>query len=648
MIEKLLKTSATRFVSSYLVLSIDVIICIVSFSVAYLLRFNFETSGLNRADFLYCLQVIVGIRFLFFLLFRPYQGIIRHTSLEDVTLLVYAVTLSAVVTAVGSFLFWQLTGRVSVYIPVSILLIDYFSCLVLLSVSRFMAKAFYWTLRAGNGGVRQPVLIYGAGETGLLTRKALAQDSIQRYTILAFIDDNPYKIQKVIQGIKVISRQEAYERYVRNQAILPQVILAMGTADLRQKNEITEFFLQHHVSVKTIPTVGQWIDGELKSSQIRDVRIEDLLGRAPIQVVNPVTGEQLRNQVVLVTGAAGSIGSELVRQVISHRPHTIVLLDQAESALFDLEFNLRREYKNVLATTHLTLKIGDVADEVRMHHIFRDVKPDFVFHAAAYKHVPLMEEHPYEAVRVNVLGTQIVADLAIQFGVRKFVMISTDKAVNPTNVMGATKRLAEMYVQSLNRQPGKLRQTRFIATRFGNVLGSNGSVVTVFRQQIQAGGPVTVTHPDIIRYFMTIPEACQLVLEAGTMGKGGEVFVFDMGEPVRIAELARKMIHLSGYTVGKEIQMIYSGLRPGEKLFEELLNNNEETLPTHHPKIMVARVNTPDVNEIKAVLEELRYRLVEGDATKLVRIIKLVIPEYISKNSIFTALDSQKPEAVEL
>ncbi|GAB3896592.1 nucleoside-diphosphate sugar epimerase/dehydratase [Larkinella knui] len=643
MIELFLKTTATRFVSSYLVLSIDVLICIVSFSVAYLLRFNFETSELNRADFLYCLSSVVSIRFLFFLLFRPYQGIIRHTSLEDVTLLVYAVTISGVVTAVGSLLIWHLSDQVHFYIPLSILLIDYFSCLVLLSVSRFMAKALYWTLRARNGRVRQPVLIYGAGETGLLTRKALAQDSAQHYVILAFIDDNPYKIQKVIQGIKVISRQEAYERYIRNQAVLPQVILAMGTADLLQKNEITEFFLHHHVSVKTIPTVGQWIDGELKSSQIRDVRIEDLLGRAAIQVVNPAIGEQVRNQVVLVTGAAGSIGSELVRQVLSHKPHTIVLLDQAESALFDLEFNLRREYKSVVEVTKLILKIGDVADEVRMHHIFRDVKPDFVFHAAAYKHVPLMEQHPYEAVRVNVLGTQIVADLSLRFGVRKFVMISTDKAVNPTNVMGATKRLAEMYVQSLNYQGGKLPQTRFITTRFGNVLGSNGSVVTVFRQQIQTGGPVTVTHPDIIRYFMTIPEACQLVLEAGTMGKGGEVFVFDMGEPVRIADLARKMIHLSGYSAGKEIQVVYTGLRPGEKLFEELLNTNERTLPTHHPKILIARVNTPDVKEIKAVLEELRYRLVEGDANKLVHIIKLVIPEYISKNSAFTALDARKP-----
>ncbi|MFC5410415.1 polysaccharide biosynthesis protein [Larkinella bovis] len=648
MIEQLLKTSATRFASSYLVLGIDVIICIISWSVAYLLRFNFETGVLNRVDFLYCLSVVVGVRFLFFLLLRSYQGIIRHTSLEDVTLLVYAVLLSGCVTGLGAFLLWQWSGRVQYYIPVSILLIDFFCCLVLLSVSRFMVKAIYRTLMAGSGKSRQPVLIYGAGMTGLLTRKALEQDSSQRFVILAFIDDNPYKIQKVIQGVKVVSRQEAYERYIRNQVVLPQVILAMGAADLPQKNEITEFFLQYHVSIKTIPTVGEWIGGELKSSQIRDVRIEDLLEREPIRVVNPATGQQLRNQVVLVTGAAGSIGSELVRQVLPHQPRTIVLLDQAESALFDLEFNLRRDFKTALGYTTLLLKIGDVADEVRMQHIFRATQPDVVFHAAAYKHVPLMEQHPYEAVRTNVLGTKIVADLSLRYSVRKFVMISTDKAVNPTNVMGATKRLAEMYVQSLNHPDEQLRQTRFIATRFGNVLGSNGSVLTVFRQQIQAGGPVTVTHPDIIRYFMTIPEACQLVLEAGTMGLGGEVFVFDMGEPVKIAELARKMIHLSGYTVGKEIQLVFTGLRPGEKLFEELLNTNEQTLPTHHPKIMIARINPPDTPKINAVLDELQDRLLEDDANKMVQLIKCMVPEYISKNSVFTALDSPKTEALEL
>ncbi|GAB3266849.1 nucleoside-diphosphate sugar epimerase/dehydratase [Larkinella harenae] len=646
--KRLLKTSATRFLSSYFVLSIDVILSVVSFSIAYLLRFNFEMNGLEPAAFLYYLSILISIRVVFFRLFRSYQGIIRHTSVEDVTLLFYAIFLSGAVTTLISFLLWQGFGQQHLYIPVSILLIDFFCCLVIMSVSRFMAKALYWTWVAGNGRMRQPVLIYGAGETGLLTRKALTQDSDQRYSILAFIDDNPYKIHKVIQGLPVVSRQEAYERYVRNRAVVPQVILAMGAVTIPQKNEITEFFLNHQVGVKTIPTVGQWIDGELKLSQIRDVRIEDLLEREPIEVVNPATAQQLHNQVVLVTGAAGSIGSELVRQVLQHKPRTVVLLDQAESALFDLELKLRRDCKAVPESTELVLKIGDVADEIRMGHIFRDVKPNFVFHAAAYKHVPLMEEHPYEAVRVNVLGTKVLADLSVRFGVQRFVMISTDKAVNPTNVMGATKRLAEMYVQSLNHPDENRRQTRFIVTRFGNVLGSNGSVLTVFRHQIQTGGPVTVTDPNIIRYFMTIPEACQLVLEAGTMGKGGEVFVFDMGQPVKIAELARKMIHLSGYTVDKEIQLTYIGLRSGEKLFEELLNHNEQTIPTHHPKIMIARVNAPEANEINAIVEELRYRLAEGNAHTLVRMIKHVIPEYISNNSVFTSLDEQKMETIEL
>ncbi|WP_128545724.1 polysaccharide biosynthesis protein [Larkinella soli] len=639
MIERFFKGHSNRFVASYLVLIADVIISAGAFSAAYLLRFNFETEAIVPHDFLYCLSVTVAIRFLFFLLFRSHQGIIRHTSLEDVQLLVYAVTTSAVGISLSSWLLWQCTGWVSFYVPVSILLIDYFCCLVALALSRLIVKAFYWSLVATDEGSRQRVLIYGAGLTGLLTRKALAQDTVNRYTILAFIDDNPYKIQKVIQGLKVLSRQDAYARYIRNQPVRPQVILAMGRVGLPQKNEITEFFLQHQVHVKTIPTIEQWIGGKLNSAQIRDVRIEDLLERDPIDLNNRLVGEQLCGQVVLVTGAAGSIGSELVRQVLRHRPQTIVLLDQAESALFDLEFQLNREHPPAPTRTRLVLKIADVADENRMGHIFREVRPAFVFHAAAYKHVPLMEQHPYEAVRVNVIGTRIVADLSVRHGVRTFVMISTDKAVNPTNVMGATKRLAEMYVQSLNQPDKALRQSRFIVTRFGNVLGSNGSVVTVFRKQIQAGGPVTVTHPDIIRYFMTVPEACQLVLEAGAMGRGGEVFVFDMGEPVRIAELARKMIYLSGYTAGKDIQIVYTGLRPGEKLYEELLNDNEQTLPTHHPKIMIAQVVAPEPESMKEALNILQLLLIEGDATRLVKTIKQLIPEYISQNSVFASLD---------
>ena len=639
MIEHYLKRHSNRIVSSYFVLLADVCISIGSFSIAFLLRFNFEVTAIYADYFLYCLGFTVGIRSLFFVLFRSHQGIIRHTSLEDILLLLYAVTAGSTLTALGTYFGWQ-AGYVVYYVPVSILMIDYCCCLVALSLSRFLVKAFYWHLRSITRGTPlQPILIYGAGKTGLLTRNALAQDPTQRYTVLAFIDDNPYKINKVIQGLPVVSRQEAYQRYVRKQTIPPQILLAMGAISPKKKTEITDFFLQYHVSVKTIPTVEQWIDGRLNSFQIRDIRIEDLLGRSPIQLENQAIREQLNDQVVMVTGAAGSIGAELIRQVLRHRPHTVVLVDQAESALFDLEFKLRREYQTMASEVNVIVKIADISDEFRMRHIFRETRPTIVFHAAAYKHVPLMEEHPYEAVRVNVLGTQIVADLSLKFGVRTFVMISTDKAVNPTNVMGATKRLAEMYVQSLNHPDKALRRTRFIATRFGNVLGSNGSVVTVFQQQIQSGGPVTVTHPDIIRYFMTIPEACQLVLEAGGMGKGGEVFVFDMGDPVKIVELARKMIHLSGYAVDKDIKIVFTGLRPGEKLFEELLNDNESTLPTHHPKIMIAQVVIPDADEMKATLDQLRHLMLNGSDHQLVGTLKRLIPEYISNNSVFTALD---------
>jgi FlaA1/EpsC-like NDP-sugar epimerase len=370
----------------------------------------------------------------------------------------------------------------------------------------------------------------------------------------------------------------------------------------------------------------------------REVCVEDLLERAPIRLFNEVLSTQLQDQVVMVTGAAGSIGSELVRQLLGHRPHTIVLVDQAESALFDLEFQLRQHHKTALSRIRLVVKIADVSNQVRMQHVFRDTNPTMVFPAAAYKHVPLMEQHPFEAVRVNVLGTQIMADLALEYGVQQFVLISTDKAVNPTNVMGATKRLAELYVQSLNHSDPLLRRTRFMITRFGNVLGSNGSVVTVFRQQIRTGGPVTVTHPDVRRYFMTIPESCQLVLEAGTMGHGGEVFVFDMGDPVRIVDLARKMIRLSKES-GRDIKIVFTGLRPGEKLSEELLHTHERTLPTHHPKIMIARVAAAHPEEIRFCLEQLRHQLTEGNDRALVSSIQRIIPEFISNNSVFNALD---------
>lgn len=630
-------THTNRFVSRYFVLLTDTILTAAAFVAAFGLRFNFELSAIDEPHFLGCLLVTTGIQVGCFLLIGTHQGIIRHTSLEDVILLVNAVTLSAVSTAIVSLFVFNGEGPFSV--PVSILLIDYFCCLVVLLLSRFGVKTIYWRIFSSGHDRRERVLIYGAGETGIVTRKALAQSTATGYQILAFIDDNPAKIDKVIEGIKVVTRQQAYQRYIRNQKRVPLVILAMETISPQKRAEIVDFFLSCHVPIKTIPSVGQWMNGQLSAQHLRDVSIEELLEREPIQLDNQMLGDHLEDQVVMVTGAAGSIGSELVGQLLNHRLHTIVLVDQAESALFDLEFQLRQQYKTALTRTQLVVKIADVSDEIRMRHVFRSTRPGLVFHAAAYKHVPLMEAHPYEAVRVNILGTKIVADLAVRYRVRTFVLISTDKAVNPTNVMGATKRLAEMYVQGLNQSDPLLRQTRFVVTRFGNVLGSNGSVVTVFRQQIRNGGPVTVTHPDVMRYFMTIPEACQLVLEASVMGQGGEVFVFDMGQPLRIVDLARKMIRLSRPGAGQDIRIVFTGLRPGEKLYEELLQQAEKSLPTHHSKIMIAQVVSPPQEQILRAIDHLRELLQKDDDRALVATIKRLIPEYISNNSVYSTLD---------
>jgi FlaA1/EpsC-like NDP-sugar epimerase len=372
---------------------------------------------------------------------------------------------------------------------------------------------------------------------------------------------------------------------------------------------------------------------------IHQIKIEDLLEREPISLHDGVISEQIQGKTILITGAAGSIGSELVRQVLRYKPAFVAMLDQAESALHDLEFEIIRHNSYPAPASAIKIIVANVTDENRMRQVFEQVRPDWVFHAAAYKHVPIMESHPYEAAKVNIWGTKIVADLSLETGVEKFVMVSTDKAVNPTNIMGATKRLAEMYTQSLN-QVG--RQTRFIATRFGNVLGSNGSVIPLFKKQIESGGPITVTHPDINRFFMTIPEACQLVLEAGAMGRGGEVFVFDMGKSVRIVDLARKMIRLSGLTEGEDIRIVFTGLRPGEKLYEELLHNDENTLTTHHPKIMIAKVVCPPHLFMRKITFELKHVLEEGTDDDVVRVLKKHIPEYISNNSIYEMFDLER------
>ena len=442
-------------------------------------------------------------------------------------------------------------------------------------------------------------------------------------------------VNKTLEGIKVFSIQQVLDRFVGYYPNL-SVIVAINHLSPQKRRYLTDLFLERGIVVKSLPPVNKWVDGEFNLNQIHNVKIEDLLGREIIQMNNMTLSKEIQGKTVLVTGAAGSIGSELVRQLITYLPSKLILLDQSETGIYDLEFELKDKIPQHVSLVYV---VGSVTDQIRMSALFKKHKPHFVFHAAAYKHVPLMENNPYEAIRVNVLGTRLMADLSASYDVNKFVMVSTDKAVNPTNVMGATKRLAEMYTQSMNQLDGV--KTQFICTRFGNVLGSNGSVVPLFKKQIEKGGPITVTHPEITRYFMTIPEACELVLEAAMMGKGGEVFVFDMGEPVKIVDLAKKMVTLGGLQVDKDIKILFTGLRPGEKLYEELLNNNENTLPTYHPKILIAKLNTPSYAYMEVQFNDLQSITEFGTNTHLVAKIKEIIPEYLSNNSEFEKLDKE-------
>lgn len=624
---------SNRFLSRWLVLAIDIIIAIFSFLVATALRLNFRYEELHLEVFIYHFVFLLSIRFITFLYFKTYSGIIRHTSIEDAVLILKTIFTGTMVAAIISLAIrYFLQVETLIYVPISILVIDFFICLFLMVSLRFMVKKFYESF-INEFKPAVGVLIYGAGYSGLLTKNVIQNDRGINYQVLGFIDDNDSKVGKTIEGIRVFNLAEALDKFVKTYEGL-QVIMAIKNINMQAKRNISDIFLDRGVVVKALPPVDKWVGGEFAINQIHNVKIEDLLGREEIQMNNKLISEEMNSKSILVTGAAGSIGSEIVRQLIAYFPSKIILVDQAESGLFDLEYEL---VGRIPSNTEIVVKVADVSDINRMSYIFRTHKPSIVFHAAAYKHVPLMEKNPYEAVKINILGTRILADLAAENGVDKFVMVSTDKAVNPTNVMGATKRFAEMYTQSMNQLEGM--HTKFIATRFGNVLGSNGSVIPLFKKQIERGGPVTVTHPDITRYFMTIPEACELVLEAATMGEGGEVFVFDMGESVKIINLAKKMITLSGMRVDRDIEIKFTGLRPGEKLYEELLSTDENTLPTHHPKILIAKVNVPSYAYMDIQMNLIQDVLVVGDNNELVSKIKEVIPEYKSNNSIFEKLD---------
>ena len=626
---------SNRFLSRWLVLVFDSLIVLFSFSIATLLRMNFQLTEIDFSIFASQLIFVLGLRLLAFLYFQSYAGIIRHTSIEDAILILKAVFAGSFGAVLVSAVIRNTLGFEHVFnLSASILIIDFFICLFWMVILRFFVKSFYESF-INQFKPTIGVLIYGAGYTGMLTKNVFQTDRSTNYKILGFIDDNESKIGKTIEGIKVYSLPEVLDKFVGSNEGL-EVIMAINNMSAKSKRKISDIFLDRGVVVKALPPVDKWVEGEFAMNQIHNVKIEDLLGREVIQMNNKRIGEEISGKVILVTGAAGSIGSEIVRQLIAYFPAKLVLVDQAESALYDLEYELAGK---VPTNVQLIVNVADVSDTRRVSKIFNNHQPDIIFHAAAYKHVPLMENNPYEAIKTNVIGTRILAELASEVGVEKFVMVSTDKAVNPTNVMGATKRLAEMYTQSMNQLEGV--KTKFIATRFGNVLGSNGSVIPLFKKQIERGGPVTVTHPEITRYFMTIPEACELVLEAATMGQGGEVFVFDMGESVKIIDLAKKMITLSGLRVDKDIEIRYTGLRPGEKLYEELLNNDENTLPTHHPKILIAEVNTPSYAYMEVATNDFNQLLSAGDNNAIVSKIKEIIPEYKSNNSVFETLDKK-------
>lgn len=629
------KYLSEKFVSRWAVLGIDVSLVLGAWAMAYFLRFNVKMDLLTYKDMFRTLPLVMFAYTLGFLVFQSYIGVVRHTSVRDAYRLFLGCSGAVLIVVLASLVGRNIESLRFFSIPHSVTLIHYFISLFALIFSRLLIKAVISTLTTTETGNRsKSILIYGAGSSGLITKASIEKDGSD-YEVVGFIDDNQSLKGKMIDNVPVFTKKQVFKNDILKKKKIKEIIFSIQNIAPVVKNQILDEFIQLDVKVKNVPPVEQWINGQLSVKQLRKVQIDDLLGRSAIVLDDKSVKKELTNKVVLVTGAAGSIGSEICRQVLSHHPKKLILLDQAESPLYELEQGLLRSNKS--NASRIVSVIGSVCNAVQLERVFQTHQPDLIYHAAAYKHVPLMEEYPLEAVRVNILGTRNVAQLAVKYQADKFVMVSTDKAVNPTNVMGASKRVAEIFCQSRNEVEGN---TKFIATRFGNVLGSNGSVIPLFKKQIKNGGPITVTHPEITRYFMTIPEACSLVLEAGTMGKGGEVYIFDMGKSIKIYDLAKTMIKLSGLELGKDIQIEFSGLRPGEKLYEELLNKKENTIETHHPKIMVAKVLAYNASEVDEYMEELNASLNNCNNEDLVRKLKKIVPEYISKNSVFEVLDN--------
>ncbi|WGH76942.1 nucleoside-diphosphate sugar epimerase/dehydratase [Tenacibaculum tangerinum] len=630
MIRSLFLKAFDKYASRWLVLIIDITLVCISFVLAYAVRFN---ASLNFDVHNLYLQIpfIAIIALISFLMVGSYKGIIRHTGTRDAFNVFLGVTLISLITTCFVLLNNVFNLFSGFTIPKTIIIIHYLISVLILVISRYIFKAFYEIISTELKSITN-VLIYGAGDSGLVTYGALNRDTKNKYEVVGFIDDDPKKVGKKIDRIKIYEGKCINKSFIEEKSI-DEIIISIQNIKSDKLLYLTDNLLALGVEVKIVPPLSKWIGGDLNANQIKQVRIEDLLDRKPINIDNPIVKRDVNNKVVLVTGAAGSIGSEISRQLSIYNHKHLVLIDHAESPLYDLQQELIQKGRQ-----NFTPIVADVRDEKRINQIFEEFKPQKVFHAAAYKHVPLMEMSPYEAVKINIGGTKNIADLSIKHEVERFVMVSTDKAVNPTNVMGATKRVAEMYISCLSNSSNHV--TKFTTTRFGNVLGSNGSVIPLFKRQIENGGPLTVTHKDITRYFMTIPEACRLVLEAGTMGNGGEIYIFDMGKSVKIYDIAKRMIYLSGLQFPDDIDIKITGLRPGEKLYEELLANGENTTPTYHEKIMIAKNLEIDYSTISNKIRALCLSNQNHDNEKTVHLIKEIVPEYKSNNSIYEKLDT--------
>ena len=618
--------------SRWLILAIDLFTLTVAFAVTDLFRLRM-CAHIDWPSLVVKLCAFLVLATICYITIGTHRSIIRHSGMYDI----YKVVISNFIATAVLIGFNFLNNNYSIvhnrYTPAysEILMTFALQIAAMIAVRLALQRIYNDYIRRRRPACN--VLIYGAGAAGVIAHNALLQDRTHEYKIVAFLDDDRKKTDTALNGIRTLLPDTALNPdYIKSHHI-EVLLIAIPSIKLEQKQAIMNRGLDLGLSVKAVPHISAWINDSFSANQIQDIKIEDLLERETIQLDNINIIREVADKVVLVTGAAGSIGSEICRQLIQYAPQQVVMLDQAESPMYDLQFELRSNEPYCRHTERMKFIIANVKDRQRMAEVFAKYHPQIVYHAAAYKHVPFMEENPYEAILVNVFGTKNLADLAIEHGTQKFVMISTDKAVNPTNVMGATKRMAEIYIQSRSTDT-----THFVTTRFGNVLGSNGSVIPLFKKQLAAGGPLTVTHRDIIRYFMTIPEACNLVLEAGAMGNGGDIFVFDMGKPVKIYDLARKMIQLSGL---KNIEIKEIGLRPGEKLYEELLANKEENIPTYHPKIMRAQVRRYSLDDIDRAYNELWNLMPTLDPMTLVRKMKEIVPEFKSNNSIYCRLDRE-------